>query len=172
MSETKDENPLLNDINSADLGLEKNKFPLKYVIIVGGILILVFTIIIILIIAFSNKNSSPDSKTDNDDNGDRHENQIEIGNIYCKYDIGSENIETKILGDEFNKISDFDIYINGNKIKYSKVYKFSSYGLTDIEIKLYGNLNMDYMFKGISSLKSVEMKSSNNAKINSMISTF
>lgn len=31
MSETKDENPLLYDIQSANLGLEKKKFPLKYV---------------------------------------------------------------------------------------------------------------------------------------------
>ena len=95
-----------------------------------------------------------------------------IGTISCKYDISSEKTEIKILGDEFNKKSDFELYINGKKVKYTKKYNFSSFGIIDIEIKLQDNINMDNMFKGISSLISVEMESLNNTKIYSMKSTF
>ena len=143
--ENKEENLLINDTNSTELGINKKRFPWKYVIIISGISILII-IIIILVIFLLNK-SSP-----NNTDYDKPEDRLEIGNIYCKYDIDSENTETKIFGDEFNKTSEFEIYINGNKIKYSKIYKFNSFGLNDIEIKLYDNLDMNYMFKGISSL--------------------
>ena len=87
------------------------------------------------------------------------------------YDIlSTEN--TVLLGNEFNKNSDFDIYIDGTKIKYSKEYKFDSLGKHNVQFKLQSNVNMDYMFKDVQDLVSVEMISEQNCQILSMESTF
>ena len=93
-----------------------------------------------------------------------------IGEINCTYDI--ENFFTQILGKEFQKTSGFDIYLNGNFLKYSKEIKMKISGNININFKLYEGLNMDFMFKDVSNLISVEMKSENNCHILSMISTF
>ena len=155
----------INDFSSSNLGDSKKELPMKKYIIIGVIsLIAIFVGIIIIIIVtknLSNKNSP-----------EQMDNLPEIGVISCIYDISQEIKETKILGEDFNKISNFDIFINGNKINYSKAYEFNTFGSTKIEFKLYENINMDYMFKGVDSLISVKMNSVNNAKIISMISTF
>ena len=45
----------------------------------------------------------------------------------CLFEIKKENEDTNILGDEFaNK--NLDIYIDGEKIAYSKTHKFKSIG--------------------------------------------
>ena len=145
--------------------IKKPPMSWKKIIFISSIfLIIIISIIVILLIIF--KNSS-----DNNDSNKENSEKNEIGTISCIYDISEKN-EVKILGDEFNKISNFDIYINGNKEKYSKIYNFTSYGINHIDIKLYDNLNMDFMFKDISTLISVEMVSLNNTEIISMISTF
>ena len=64
----------------------------------------------------------------------------------CLYEVKSNTEHTKLLGNDFNKNSDFDIFIDGIKIKYSKEYKFNSIGNHYVLIKLYSNINMDYMF--------------------------
>ena len=138
---------LINDINSDSLGLKKKALPWKKIIIFGSIAIAAIILIIVLIILLS-KNSSDNPS----------EEKISVGNIYCIYDISSDNAETNILGNEFNKLSNFDIYINGKIIKYSKVHKFDKIGANTVEFKLYENINMDNMFKDVSSLISVEIK--------------
>ena len=95
-----------------------------------------------------------------------------IGEINCVYDIQEDIENTRILGNEFLNESKLDIYIDNKKIKYNKEYKFNSTGIHYITFKLYNNLNMDYMFKDIQNLISVEMISKNNGQILSMISAF
>ena len=82
-----------------------------------------------------------------------------IGEINCIYDIQNSDKKTQILGKEFKFNIDYrlDIYINGKKIKFSKEYKVNNIGETNIKFKLYYDLNMDYMFKDVSDLISVEM---------------
>ena len=93
-----------------------------------------------------------------------------IGEIKCSYQL--DNIHTQILGEEFNKTSEFDIYLNGKFIKYSKKIKRVNIESATIEFKLYEDLNMDYMFKDLQYLTYIEMKSENDCQILSMISTF
>ena len=121
MDDNGDNNVLINDINSSGLGLQKKTLPWKKIIIFGSIAIAVIILIIVLIILLS-KNSSDNPSED----------KISAGNIYCIYDISSDNTETNILGNEFNKLSNFDIYINGKIAKYSKTYKFDKIGTNTV----------------------------------------
>jgi preprotein translocase subunit SecG len=147
---------------------KKNKKPLskkeKMTIFIGiiiGILI-VFCIIIIIVLANSKRNDE-----------DKEPEKDKIGEIYCIYDITTTKNPTKLLGDEFNnKDSDFSIYINGELIKYSKEYQFKQVGKYNIKYVLHDKISMDYMFKNVNSLLSVDMASEKNAEIKSMISTF
>ena len=79
-----------------------------------------------------------------------------------------------LYGSEFKKgSSDFDLYIDGKQIKYSRYYTFSTFGQHEVKLILYQNLNMDYMFKDAKDLISIKMKSNDDkCKITSMISTF
>ena len=95
-----------------------------------------------------------------------------IGSITCIYNIQNIAKATKLLGNEFEVKSLFDLYIDGKKVQYSKEIKFNSLGKHKIEIKLYEKLNMDNMFKNIKDLISIEMKSEKDCPITSMISTF
>ena len=49
---------------------------------------------------------------------------------------------------------------------------YNSIGIHEIQIKLFGPLNMDYMFKGVKDLISIEMSTEKSCQIISMISTF
>jgi len=155
-----------NDINSELTGLNKGEKEKrrKQIIIgaaVGGIFfILIIIMIIIIIIAKSDSNDSEEEKTE------------AIGEINCIYDIQTSIKSTLLLGNDFQKNSEFDIYVDGTKIKYEKEYKFNSVGFHNVSIKIYQPLNMNYMFKDIRNLLSVEMKSEKNIEIISMISTF
>ena len=95
-----------------------------------------------------------------------------IGNIVCTYSIKNITKTTKLLGNEFEIKSLFDLYIDGQKVQFSKEIKFNSIGKHKMEIKLYEKLNMDYMFKNVKDLISIEMKSEKNCPITSMISAF
>ena len=57
-------------------------------------------------------------------------------------------------------------------INFTKKFKFNEEGNHIIRIDLYENLDMNYMFKNLDNLVSVEMNSNNNCQILSMISNF
>ena len=88
-----------------------------------------------------------------------------IGEINCIYEVENIYRNNILLGNEFSKNSRFSIYIDEKRIKYTKDYKINSYGSHQIKIVLYENLNMDYMFKDVTDLVSVEMKSEENCQI-------
>ena len=152
-----------NELNSELTGLNKGEKEkkLKQLIIYtsSGTLILIILIVLIIVLT-----QSKDSDSDSDSKKNI------IGEINCIYDIRS--FKTKLFGDEFEKDSNFDIYIDGRIIKYSKEYTFDSITTHNVQIKLFGDLNMDYMFKDVADLIEVRMESENNFKILSMISTF
>ena len=108
--------------------------------IVAAVLLLSIIIFIIIVAASGSKGDSTD-KEDTDF-------QV-IGEIKCLYEIRSNTENTLLLSDEFVKNTDFDIYIDNKKIKYSKEYKFASVGEHNVVFKLYEGINMDYMFKDI-----------------------
>ena len=64
------------------------------------------------------------------------------------------------------------IYIDGEKVRYTKEYNFQEFGIHRINFLIFEDFNMDYMFKDIPEILSVEMYSEKNATITSMISVF
>ena len=110
-----DENNEFNNCPSESLINPKKEKLKKKTIIMGvvsliSILILLLIIIIIII----------SSKTKN---GNENENEIPkkvIGLINCVYDIQTTKTEINILSEEYNKDSNFDIFIEGKKIEFSK----------------------------------------------------
>ena len=149
----------LGSMNSDKIYQGNKKILLNKYLLIGISFIIIFVVIIILIIIF---------KANKED-----DNKNKIGEIKCIFKIDKINTKIKIIGNEFKKESDFDIYIEGNKlIDYSKEIIFNKTGELKINFELYENINMDFMFKNITNLISVEMNSKKNAKIISMISTF
>ena len=159
--DSKDENFGINDFNSDISESEPKKTNLKKKITLIIIISVVF-IIVLLIAYFIIFNSPVEEKKESI-----------LGEINCIYDIQNTNKEIQILGDDFSNSENIEIYIDDELIKYSKNLKFSSIGSKSIKYKLYNNvINMDNMFKDISSIISVDMSSSKNVEIISMISTF
>ena len=153
----------VNDV-VLDLNDEKkeNKIP-KYLLI-GGTAFFILLFIIALIIVNSSDKSAQEEEI----------YKIPLGEIICIFDINSTDNETIILGNEFEKNSDFSIVIDGKIIKeFVKKYSFSEEGEHQVKFQLYDDtINMENMFKNVKNLKSVDMYSNSSIKISSMISTF
>jgi len=148
---------LLNDARLTDLKEPKKALTIKNIILFGIISTIIIILIIILFLLLMNSSSSKEANE---------------SIISCIYDINSNEIETKILGDEFISPSKIDIYINETKIIFTKIYKFTKSGIYNIKFKFDGKVNMDNMFKDVVSLKSIQMNSLNDEIISSMISSF
>ena len=155
---------LKEELNSELTGLNKGeKAKRKKQIIIASALSLLFIIIIIVIIILINTGSNLDEDTSN----------LELlGEINCIYDVQSISSNTLLIGNDFIKNDEFDIYIDNKRVKYSKDYKFDTIGRHHLLIKLYNELDMNYMFKDVKDIVSIEMKSDKNCRISSMISTF
>ena len=109
--------------------------------IIGLILIIVLSMILVVV--------RMKNKEDND-----KDKEI-IAEIDCVYIINDATYSVNILGDEYLKgNNDFDIYIGKEKTYYSKYYSFKEEGRYDVSYKIYSNINMDYMFKGVTTLDS------------------
>ena len=167
------------EISSELTGLNKGQKEQKRKELIMGIIFgsifLVVIIIIIIVSATSSNSDDEEKKTTPDDGGDEDiptPTSPSIGEINCVYEILTTSQNTLLLSNEYSKTSDFDIYIDNKRIRYSKEYKFDTTGNHKIQIKLYNNINMDYMFKDVNELLSVEMVSDQNCQILSMISTF
>ena len=153
------------EISSELTGFNKGEKDRKKKLYIIGVSLSVLTLVIFIVIIIVSVSASQ--------NNEKHsENMTEIGEINCIYEITSNDKETILLGNEFIKNSDLDIYIDDIKIKFTKEYKFSSTGNHKVKFALYNKINMDYMFKDVSDLLSVEMKSEQNCEVTSMISTF
>ena len=126
----------INETNSAKASEESNKSTendkkskkIILSIIIGISILIIIIMAAILIVKLTIKNE---------------EEQLEIlGEIKCKYQIDTLN-SIKLIGDDFIKLSNFDIYIDGTKIKYTKEYKFDNLGEHEIKFILYEDLYMD-----------------------------
>ena len=110
-------------------------------------------------------------RTSNNDENDHNEEFL--GEINCQYKVEDTSKKTLLLGGEFQKNDDFEIFIDKKKIKYSKEYEFDKPGTYQVQFRLYSNkINMDYMFKSLPELYSVIMLSEDDVQLTSMISTF
>ena len=154
----------INDFESeaSKLALKRNSLKLK-IIIATIICLLVIGIIIIIIILLS--------KNKNDKDEDYYYKKA-LGIINCKYKIVDASSPTPLLSKDFKKEKKIDILINNKKVDFSYDYKFSKIGNYNISFLFYDNLNMDNIFKDISSLIEIDMISNKNLKIISMKNSF
>ena len=126
-----------DDVNTEELIPKENFFKKnKKLVIIFAIAIVVLIIVIIfaIISVFSKKDSGNKSS------------KI-FGDIICVFNVKSELEPTKILGDSFQKKSEFKIIIHEFEIKYSKQYQFSKPGINSVRFSLLEEINMDNMFK-------------------------
>ena len=153
----------INDLGSMNSDkirqLDKKPFYFKKQhLIIGGILLLIILVLIVLIIILSKSSTKKKDVK---------------GEINCIYDIEQIDKKVQILGNEFNKRSDFSIYIDEIKLDtLSKEYTFNNTGEHKIKFELYEDIYMDNMFKDVKYIKNVEMTSNKATKILSMKSTF
>ena len=135
------------ELSSQLTGLNKGtSSPKNKIILIGGISIIVLMIIIIIIvIATSSSNSD-----------EKNIVFTKQGEIKCVYDVRSISKNTILLSNEFVKNSNFDIEIDGQIIKYSKEYRFSSITQKKVKFILYDPVSMDFMFKDVNDVISVE----------------
>ena len=160
------------EINSELTGLNKgDKFSKKQKILLSigvGALFLILIVIIIILAATSGSSDSGSSSSDEEE-----EKKLVLGKISCIYNVQTTTQEIKLLGDNYSKESDFQIYIDGKLNRFTKSYTFTSRGSHEVIFNLNGkSINMDNMFYEVKDLISVNMTSENNCQILSMISTF
>ena len=139
----------LNDLNKEE---KENKNSILKIVVIVLILLAILLIIIFLILEFSES--------------------TKLAEINCVFDVPSNTEPIEILGNNYVKNSVFDILIDGKMITYSKSYLFQTTGKHIVSFIIYEDLNMNYMFKDINFLLSVNMTSDKDAKITSMISSF
>ena len=121
--------------------------------------------IIIIIIASVKKTSSNNNSSNKLNYG--------IGQITCTYNIKNISEKTKILGYDYINDENIGIIYENKMITSVKEFEFKNIGNEKIIFVINNNnLNLDNMFKNVTSLISVEIKSEKNLSISSMTSVF
>lgn len=114
--ETEEDNPISGDeLGSQLIGLKSKENPLFKKNVLYGVIVaaaVVVLVVIIIIVAASSNSSNSKGKSKG----------TKIAEIDCEYNIQKTDQNTIILGTNFKKSTDFDIYINGTLIKYSKEF--------------------------------------------------
>ena len=157
------DDPELMNLNYRVITEHERKTPWNKIILLITILLLILILIVVLIIIYMMNNEIPE-EIEKDD----------LGEIKCIYNIQSLKEKTEILSKEFKELSNLQIYIDKKEIPYSKFIKFNTTGNIEVHYVLKEDINMNNMFKNISSLISIELTSykTNNIKIISMESAF
>ena len=162
-----------NELSSQLTGLNKTPITQKTkLIIISSIVFALIIIVAIIIIVTSSGNNSQSSGGGASGEEPHEEVKTKLGEINCVYDVKSISKNTVLLSNEFKKASNFDIEIDGQVIKYSKDYRFEKIGSNSVKFILYEPLSMDFMFKEVPDIVSINMRSDNNLEIKSMISAF
>ena len=157
MKKEEDDNELEMNLNDFDSGiqLEEPKSNKKIIIMSIVIILLLLLIAVVIFIIYLPSDEE------------------ETYELICTYNIQDISKPNNILSEEYNlDLNTTTIYLRDIKIK-TKTYNFSSTGNHTIQYKINEKeINMNYMFKDVSTLISIEMKSDDDRKIISMISTF
>ena len=154
----------LADAGSIAKKIESSEWPFwKKTLLFLSLGVLLILILIIIIVVISSKSENKEDSID--------ESKV-TGDIKCEYDISSTSESTQILGNDYNKTK-LDIVVDNKTFGFLREIKFPQTGIHTIRFVFYEKeINLNYMFKGVKSLISVEMNSTKNLEINSMISTF
>ena len=118
----------------------------KKMVLIGSLIGLALLIILVVILVVLRSKGGDEQDDVNKEN---------LGNIECVYHIESHTLTTNILGSNYQKgYDDFDIFIEKEKIKYTKKYTFEKAGTYKITYRLYSKINLDYMFKDVETITS------------------
>ena len=157
----------LTGLNKGEKQRKKNQIIIG--LSIGGGLLVIGLIILIVLLTTKDKKD----KEDKEDKKDDKTPENLLGVINCTYNVQIISKPILLISTEFIlEPNNLEMYIDGEKTKYSKEYQFDKRGNHTVQINLYSDLNMDYMFKDIKDLISVEMTSEKDCQITSMISTF
>ena len=135
---------------------------LTTILAIIAVIILIFCIVLVIVIIVYVRKESTRPPTPEEI----------IGAIICTYCIQNGNSEVEILSDDYHNINDISIVIDNKRIEFSKKYKFNRIGIHEINFYIDNNETMDYMFKNIISLTSVELFSEKNITVISMVGAF
>ena len=146
---------------------QEQPFKHKWAIYVIPILIFILVIVIVLIMFLISNNSEEEQS---------NLLKKKIGSIKCMYKINNNSKNSKPISNEYLKQNEFELYVEGLKIKNYNNFEFSKIGTYNVEIVLYGNeIFMDSMFKYVISLTDIQMITSSpeeKVEITSMKNTF
>ena len=157
-------------LNSNNEQIYKNNFKKTLILFIIISLIIILIIIIFLIIILR---SDDTNEEENNNSNKSEEINYGIGQIICSYKIEQISSKTKILGDEYKNEEKINILFENKIIDFVKEMEFKNIGNHEITFIIKkDNLNMDNMFKNVSSLVSVKIISDKNVNISSMISVF
>ena len=129
-----------DELSTPSLHKLGQKTDLKKVIIISSIALLVLIILIIIIVLATKKSDESSNKSNDNEPSDDIIEGDEIGKIECIFDTAKQ---TRILSDEFNS-QKMIIYIDGEKVKYTKEYYFQEFGIHRINFLIFEDFNMDY----------------------------
>ena len=114
------------DLDEDDkLDQQEQPFKHKWAIYVIPILIFVLVIIIILIMFLLSDNSEEEESKPL---------KKKIGSIKCIYKINNNSKNSKPISNEYLKQNEFELYVEGLKIKNYKNFEFSKTGIYNVEI--------------------------------------
>ena len=161
------DNYTLNDEGELvlDESAKKNSAKWKKIAIITIALCIALFILIIIILLISKGGNG---------GGGESEKKNSVGEIICMFEIENSEKETQILSSEYNlQNKNFDVSVNNKIINdFSGSIKFNITGYQKVVFILYGDINMEKMFKEIESLISVEMATNSNTKIVAIESAF
>ena len=121
---------------------------IKILAISTGVIAILLTILIILIITFVRVEST------------RPLSPEEIqGAIKCSFIIEKTGINTDILYHDYKPLYNIDVVIDNKRVEFTKYYKFKERGYHQVNFYINNDENIDYMFKDVSSIVSIEIDS-------------
>jgi hypothetical protein len=159
------ENEEINFINDSERTTSvKKSFGKKTLLIIIIIVLIIVIGGIILLFVLTNKD---------EEEKDNYPIDQCIGLINSVFKLEEETKNIPLLGNEFKNDFKMNIFIDGKRIDFSKIYNFDSLGEHKVQYCFYNNLiSMDYIFKDVKNLISFEMTSNESIDISSMISSF
>ena len=143
------EETLSGELDSEMTGLNKDESlykKKKLIIVISSAIALSLVILLIILVVTSPKNKKPYNNSDESEEGEEEEEEKGddirpeipyIGELNAIYEVQTISQNTLILGKEYSKTSDFNIYIDEKPLKYTKEYQFSSLGKHILSIKLH-----------------------------------
>ncbi len=156
-------------INADSIGLDKRLSPKKkkQYMIIGGISILIVILLVIIIIVATTggtKSNKNDGQGGGDDEGKLDPNEA-LGEIKLSYNVKSFTKPTIILSSNFEKSTNLNIYVKDQFVNYKKEYTFPDKDSAEnVKILIFGEIDMNSMFKSVSDLESVQIISTKNLK--------